>query len=199
MYPPNEPGEAKNRRLALTDVVRAAADAIITTPPVGPIYERVCAELNVRAFRKWSDRLKNMRVFSEMSVYRRILGDGVNARRVFSGNRMTAELMNEEPTPQKFVQNPRGTLKQLVIRALHRYVNDTAFRTIDLVGTPENDPNAHGVGGEVLTKREMALKFIHNSQRAFWDGRVSEWASDVVVPAAINAITVALTTGRAIV
>ena len=63
----------------------------------------------------------------------------------------------------------------------------------------ENDPNAHGVGGEVLTKREMARKFIHNSQRAYWDGRVSDWASNVAVPAAMNAVTVALTTGRAIV
>lgn len=199
MYPPNEPEDAKNRRLALRDVVRAAAETILATPPVGPIYDRVCAELRVRAFRTWGRRLKNMRVFSEMPVYRRILADGVNTRRVYSGNRMTPELMNEEPTPAKFIQDPRGTLKQLVIRALHRYVNDTAFRTIDLVGTPENDPNAHGVGGEVLTKREMSRKFIHNSQRAYWDGRVSDWASNVAVPAAMNAVTVALTTGRAIV
>lgn len=137
-----------------------------------------------------------MQVFSELPVYRRMVGDG---RRVFSGNRMTIDLMNAEPTVEHFLDKPDSVLKQLVIRALHRHVNDAAFKTIDLVGTPENNPNVHSVGGEVLTKREMSRKFIHNSQRAFWNERVSQWGSTVGVPAALNAVTMALTTGRAIV
>jgi len=115
---------------------------------------------------------------------------------------MTPDLMSPYATDnehrarfeEQFRNDPKRALWTLVVRAIHRHINDAVFRTFDLQSTPQTDQNCLSVGveGNVLSKKEMSKKFIHNSQRGFWDARVSRWAVVVAAPAAQNAILVAL-------
>jgi hypothetical protein len=94
-----------------------------------------------------------------------------------SGNRMTNELMNQQPTDANFRADPYDVLRTLVVRALHRHINHSVFTRYDLVSTGPMVANTRAVplGGNTFAKEVMARQFIHNSQRAFWDDRVSHW------------------------
>ncbi|MFB1019341.1 MAG: hypothetical protein QMC37_03790, partial [Flavobacteriales bacterium] len=171
--------------------VYEAADAVINQATVNQIFTQISNTLNVGGFNRWARRLKRMNVFDPHLLYNRVLPNGL-IQAVNSGLRMTPQLMNEEPGVGTFQANPEPTLRQLVIRAIHRHVNDLAFKTIDLVGNGANNPNAFSIGNNTLSKKQMSEQFIHNSQRAFWDHRVSQWAMAVGVPAARNAVQLTL-------
>ena len=100
---------------------------------------------------------------------------------------MTVQLMNNIPNEADFIANPESILKQLVVRALHRYVDDFVLRAIALL----NPAVANTADG--IDKVELSKKFIHNSQRAYWKIVVLNWARAQVLPAARNSVVVALT------
>jgi hypothetical protein len=99
---------------------------------------------------------------------------------------MTPQLMNRLPDENDFVQKPEQVLKELVVRALHRFVDDFVLKAIELVD-PATPRTADGIDKVVLSR-----EFIHNSQRAYWRLNVLNWARVQVVPAARNEIFVAL-------
>jgi hypothetical protein len=107
---------------------------------------------------------------------------------ILSNDRMNPQNMNPEPSEVRFRENANGVILIIVARTVHRYVNDLTFKTIDLVGTPQDDANIVGVGRNRLTKQEMAESFIHNSQRAYWREDVILWAQNVVLPIAARAV-----------
>ena len=144
-------------------------------------------------FNDWANRLKELAAFMPVAVYNDAAGAAV-----MSGERMTVDLMNAQPTVEDFLDNPATVLRMLVVRALHRHVNHSVFATFDLQSTP-NDGNTNPntarvplVNGHRFHKGVMSRKFLHNSQRAYWSRTVSEWALQHALPAARCLIIVAL-------
>lgn len=198
-YPPNEPPAAKAARERLRDAVLERANAVMEDAVVAPMVADIENNERVVRYRRWATILRRLEAFEPMEVYRRVLPDGTT-QPVNSGDRMTGALMNPYPTTQAyrerftelFRENPKRALFALITRAIHRHVNDAVFKTFDLRSTVNTDPDVVSRGGNVLTKREMSLQFLHNSQRAYWNPRVSNWGVDVALPAAYNAVLVAL-------
>ena len=158
----------------------AAVENILTTAPVSNRFRNAvdnAGPQTLAAFRWWRRTLNNMQAFGDI----RPVHGAVN-----SGNRMTPQLMSSLPTENDYLAKPEAVLRQLVIRALHRFVDDFVLRTRELV----NPANPLTVDG--FDKVTMSREFIHNSQRAFWKGEVSDWARAQVVPAARNAVFLAL-------
>jgi hypothetical protein len=179
-YPRDEPPQNKQARLRLRDAVLAAAETVLSTAPVSDRFEDMvnnAGPQNLAAFRWWRRTLNNLPAFGDI---RPVHGA------VDSGNRMTAQLMSTLPTENDFVARPESVLRQLVIRALHRFVDDFVLRAIELV-----DPTT-AVTADGFDKVALSREFIHNSQRAYWRRTVSEWARAQVVPAARNAVFLAL-------
>lgn len=198
-YPPGEPAAAKTARERLRDAVLERANGILEDALVGPIVADIVDNERTRRFKRWATILKNLEAFEPMEVYRRMMANGAT-QAVNSGQRMTTDLMNPYVTDaayrarfiEIFRNDPKRALFVLVVRAIHRHVNDAVFKTFDLRSTAVTDPNCVSRGGNVLSKKEMARLFLHNSQRAYWDPRVSNWAVEVALPAAQNAVLVAL-------
>jgi hypothetical protein len=168
----------------LRDAVVHAANVILQTQPVVARFLQTIQNAggvnDVAALRWWVRRLKTMPRFGVIDPVH-TAGGGAN-----SGNRMTPALMNPLPTPVEFAANPDSVLRQLVVRALHRYVDDFVLRAIELL----NPAAAVTVDG--LDKRQLSRQFLHNSQRAYWNLFVLNWARLQVVPVAQNAILLAL-------
>ena len=95
-------------------------------------------------------------------------------------------MMNPLPTEADFLTAPRAVLLGLVIRALHRYVDDFVLRAVELLN-PEDARTRDGID-----KVELSKLFLHNSQRAFWRRDVLEWARAQIVPVARNEVFLAL-------
>lgn len=179
-YPRNEPPPDKEARLRLRDAVLAAVENIVTTAPVSNRFRNAvdnAGPQTLAAFRWWRRTLNNMQAFADIRPVHGVVN---------SGNRMTPQLMSSLPTENDYLAKPEAVLRQLVIRALHRFVDDFVLRTRELV----NPANPLTVDG--FDKVVMSREFIHNSQRAFWKGEVSDWARVQVVPAARNAVVLAL-------
>jgi len=191
LYPESEPPANKHARLQLRDAVAAAATWVINFNDgqinLHTTYDAFCTTRSVQGFRKWRDRLNDMLEFKPVLTH-------VTAahQNVYSGDRMTPELMNQPETEDIFKEDPRAVLKMLVLRAVHRHVNNHVFATFDAQSTQPTNPNALSVGRNVLTKGHMSRRFLHNSQRAFWSPEISVWAAHFAVPAAQNAVVVAL-------
>jgi hypothetical protein len=204
-YPPNQDDATRAARMELRDTVTDVATEIVGLH-LGPmnirgLYEDICDHYNgvgqrrgsVIGFNEWANRLKDLAAFMPMAVHNDAAGAAVE-----SGERMTVDLMNAQPTVEDFLNDPATVLVMLVVRALHRHVNHSVFATFDLRSTPtvgNTNPNTVRVpvvNGNRFDKGVMSRQFLHNSQRAYWSRTVSEWALEHALPAARCLIIVAL-------
>jgi hypothetical protein len=128
-----------------------------------------------------------MAPFADMRVRPHPVGGNI-----MSGDRMMG--MNRHPGDGEFLQNPGPVLWTLVVRTIHRHINDRVFRAFDLVSTAPMDPRTLAVPalGNNFRKEDMSRQFLHNSQRAYWSENVTRWAILIALPVAQSDVIQAL-------
>ena len=198
-YPPR-PAACVEERKTLNTEVKTAATVMVNTneTAVHRIYSTIRDDHGDQdgeymRYKIWAAILRHMHEFYPLDVYRE---RGVP---VSSGDRMTIESMNRYPSREHhqrfddmFRANAGPLLTGLVVRALHRWVNNMVFKNFDLVGTSVNDRHTFAINNPALDKADMSREFLHNSQRGYWDQKVLKWAREIALPQAIAAVTDAL-------
>jgi hypothetical protein len=181
-YPIDEPVANVNARTALNNAVFAAANQILAPPSLAaPRFNNVVLNGQPAVFTWYKQRLKSIAQFFPVEPVHLAVP---NAN---SGPRMLNAMMNPQPTLADFQAGRAAVIRQLVVRALHRYVDDFVVRAIDLL----NPAAANTVNG--IDKIMLSRRFMHNSQRAYWANTALGWARVQVLPVAVNMVTVAIT------
>jgi hypothetical protein len=181
-YPLDEPLANVNARNALNNAVFAAANQILAPPSAAaPRFNNVVLNGQNAGFTWYKQKLKSIAQFFPVEPVH------LAAPNANSGPRMLNAMMNPQPTLADFQAGRAAVIRQLVVRALHRYVDDFVVRAIDLLN-PANANTADNFDKIMLSRR-----FMHNSQRAYWADTALGWARVQVLPVAVNMVTVAIT------
>lgn len=182
----NEDEMHRNSRMALLNSVENAGNALYRDAGI----VRTLAQIETYAHAlQFHQHLCTIPTFSPLVYGYESRNDGT-IRATSSDNRMDPQNMNDLPSEEEFDDNWNMVIMYFIRRALHRHVNDTVARCFGFWSTPKADANvaiADANAGQV-TKMDVALHFLHNSQRAYWTDDILDWASENASPRAKEAI-----------